>query len=1385
MRTTASGTGYVSTTHKLCTHITALFSQKAYICVANFSILTSMIIKKHLFLIYLSVACIIKGQAQDISFGHLTTNEGLSNNAVMTMYQDERGFIWLGTRNGANLYNGNEFKIYKFKKNDPNSLIYNNVNQITGNKNGEVYFMTSKGISAFNIRNNTFTTLIRKEVRAMFFHKQLYAAHNNKLYKYDGKQFGTYYELPQGNKITALHVSDNYILIGTENHGLFRLNRQRQLSHPISKGNISTIFQDSSGKYWIGSWEHGLFVMDDNQTVNFRYEEKDPSSISSDFIRCCCEDKQGNLWIGTFNGLNMFRPDSRTFTRHLKRENGLSHSSIWSLLCDHQGSIWAGTYFGGVNYFNPKSQIYNHYQASKTTDEGLSSSIVGRITEDSRHNLWIGTEGGGLNKYDPQKRKFEWYKHNNLPGSLSHDNVKALYYDPLREIIWIGTHLGGLNKMDLKTKTFTHYLHNENDPESLPSNIIRDIIPYKKQLLIASHAGVCIFNPETGKVKRLFQTPPYKITDAKGLFIDHRGTLWICGDGNGVYSYRFDSGEITNYKYNHASEHGLSSNSINRIYEDSQHRLWLCSNESGIDLYRYDTDDFLNFDEARNELASDCVYDVCELSPGRLLFTTDVGFSILDCSTQKFKNYDRKNGVPLLAVNERSLYKSKQGEIFIGGIDGMVSFKEKDINYTSEDYAISPFRLIVNGGEVTVNDNSGILKEDLSVTDRIVLKSSQSMFSIEYAVSNYISTAKDEIEYFLEGFSKTWTATRGQNTITYTNLNPGKYTLLVRMKNNRPQIPESRLEIVILPPFYRSVWAYLFYFILTGGVLYFLIRTYNNRIKLQESLKYEQKRTEDIERLNQAKLRFFTNISHEFRTPLTLIIGQMEMLLQVPSFAPTVYNKILSVYKSSLQLRELITELLDFRKQEQGYMTIKVNEHNIVDFLYENYLLFQEYAIQRQITFNFHKTNDCINIWYDAKQLQKVMNNLISNAFKHTKEGGEISVSVRKGNREAIIEVTDSGTGISPEDIDKIFDRFYQADQIESLSYTGTGIGLSLTKGIIELHHGTIDVYSEPGEGTTFCVHLKTGNAHFTPEQLDKRQEEAQLDLENVTHFQEMRQQSLLDQEIMNDRTVEKSKEARILIVEDNGSLREMLVRIFETFYIVSTASDGREGWEKVQSEHPNIVLSDIVMPEMSGTELCKLIKENIETCHIPVVLLTARTAIEHNLEGLRLGADDYITKPFNVNILLSRCNNLVNNRILLQEKFSKQPQATHQILATNPLDKELVDKAMRVIEKHIDNVEFNVDILAHETGIARTKLFTKLKAITGQTPYEFILTVRLKRAAIMLKENPEFNISEISDRLGFSSPRQFSKCFKEKYHVVPQIYRKGESMNDEVEKIE
>lgn len=919
------------------------------------------------------------------------------------------------------------------------------------------------------------------------------------------------------------------------------------------------------------------------------------------------------------------------------------------------------------------------------------------------------------------------------------------------------------------------------DPTTLPSDIVRDIVPYGDKLIIATQNGVCLFNPATGTCEHLFKDTKEgrNIGMVASLYIDKDETLWVSATGEGVYSYRFDTGKLTHYAHNPSIPNTLSNNNVNNIMQDSNGNLWFSTSGSGLDRYRKESNDFENFDMQKDGLSSDCIYEVFESSiqKGDLLLITNQGFSQFDYPQKKFYNYGTENGFPLTAVNENALFVTHDGEVFLGGIQGMISFWEKKLHFTPKSYSIILSRLLVNGKEITAGDDTGILEQSIAYTPEISLKADQSMFSIEYATSNFIPANRNEIVYRLEGFSDEWNHTdRKQTLITYTNLNPGKYTLVI--KSDGDGIEEARLLIRVLPPWYETWWAYLIYTICTVSLLWYLIQNYNSRIKLRESLKYEKKHIEDLEALNQSKLRFFTNISHEFRTPLTLIVGQVETLLQVQTFTPNIYHKILGIYKNSLQLRELITELLDFRKQEQGHMKIKVGRHNLVNFLYENYLLFLEYASSKQINFKFNKQSDDIEVWYDQKQMQKVVNNLLSNALKHTKAEDTISINVSQEDKQVIIEIKDTGTGIAAAEIDKIFDRFYQTERLDSLNTgAGTGIGLALTKGIIELHHGTIRVESEPGKGSRFIITLKSGNQHFTEEQIIRDNADANIQQPPETIVPTV---EILPDSEWKEEDNKRIEDAKMLIVEDNESIKQMLAGIFETFYQVTTASDGVEALDIIQKDMPSIILSDVVMPRMSGTELCKQIKTDFNTCHIPVVLLTARTAVEHNIEGLKIGADDYITKPFNTNLLISRCNNLVNSRRLLQEKFSKQPQAFAQMLATNPMDKEMLDRAMAIIEQHLDNTDFNVNIFAREMGMARTNLFTKLKAVTGQTPNDFILSIRLKKGAVMLRNNPELNITEISDRIGFSSSRYFSKCFKEIYHVSPLAYRKGEEKEEE-----
>lgn len=1310
---------------------------------------------------------------QDIMFKHLTIKENLSHYSVMALYQDERGLIWIGTRNGVNVYDGNEMHVYKQDWDTEGNILSNSIRDITGDKNGKIYFLTIRGISCFDLEKETFATLTQNTVATMCYDKQLYIGLENKVLAYNGSQFVPSYELPETDaKIFSLSVSGDSLLIGTEEHGLY-IYRQAtdSLSHPIATGKVVDIFKDSRGRYWVGTSEDGLYVLDKESLTNYRQDAADPRSICSNFIRKCREDRQGNIWIGTFRGLSRYSDTDDGFVNYISTEekDGRSHVSVWSLLCDSQGTMWVGTYFGGVSYFNPKLDFYKQYVVSKQEGAGLSFPVVGEMTEDSQHNLWICTEGGGLNMLDRKTGKFKWYRHTAAANSISHNNVKSIYYDKERDVMWVGTHLGGLNKLDLRTGKFTRYVCGERGKISDKANIVCDIIPHEESLLLATHDGVYRFDIHQETFYPLFKSGKEGavIHLALDLKIDHQGVLWIAGVEKGAYSYDFVTGKLTAHAHTRADKTGLSSNGVNCMYPGSGNRLWFCMAESGLDLCNHDTGSFSNFDEKHNRLLSNCVYGACELSADKLLVITDKGFSCLDTAKGYFRNFDVKSGLPLNAINQNAVYKAADGEIFIGGIDGMVSFFPDDLDMEPYSYNIFPYKLFINDREVKVGDETGVLQQSLSESPKITLKASQSMFSIVYAVTDYAPLSRNYMMYKLENFQDGWTTMRGGRVITYTNLNPGKYTLLVKTDSHPDSTDNiSRLEIEILPPFYKTVWAILLYVLLGMAVLFYIVRTYKKRISLQAELKYERKHVQDVEILNQNKLRFFTNISHEFRTPLTLIIGQMEMLLQVRSFAPSVYNKILGIYKSGLQLQELIAELLDFRKQEQGHMRIKVREQNIVDFLYENYLLFREYAVHQKVDFKFNKTSDAIRVWYDAKQLQKVVNNLLSNAFQYTPAGGEIALSVRKGNGEVIVEVSDSGCGIESKDLHRIFDRFYQTDRTISSSGTGIGIGLALSKGIVELHHGTIEVFSAPGEGATFTIRLPLGCGHFAKEEIATEENQDLAPVEQQPARYEMMEEVASEEE--------DGQEHKILIVEDEDDLRNMLVDIFRPYYTVLVADSGEAALESIAKEMPDIVLTDVLMPGMSGIELCKKIKEKMGTCHIPVMLLTARTAIEHKLEGLQTGADDYITKPFDVNILLSRCKNLINNRMTLQEKFSKQPQEASQILATTPADKAFVDKAMRIIERHLDDSEFNMSAFAREMGVARTKLFSKLKAITNQTPNDLVLGMRMKRAAFMLKNNPELNITEIADRLGFCSSRYFSRCFKEKYNATPQAYRRG-----------
>ena len=537
-------------------------------------------------------------------------------------------------------------------------------------------------------------------------------------------------------------------------------------------------------------------------------------------------------------------------------------------------------------------------------------------------------------------------------------------------------------------------------------------------------------------------------------------------------------------------------------------------------------------------------------------------------------------------------------------------------------------------------------------------------------------------------------------------------------------------------------------------------------------MEFERKEKERIEELNQVKLRFFTNISHEFRTPLTLILGQIEVLMQM-DLGTTIYNRILRIYKNAWHMRNLISELLDFRKQEQGYLKLKVEEQNLVTFTRQIYMCFYEYAQKKEITYRFDNVEETISVWFDSKQLQKVIFNLLSNAFKYTPNKGSIRVEVRMLASQAIVSVCDTGVGIPEEHISKIFERFYQTDNSSSFTL-GTGIGLALAKGIMNMHHGKIDVESTVGKGTKFTLSLPLGNRHFSDEEMATVESRGSVIISEAVPMLPFEQ--IMDVEEEKTKVQENIKEEDkpiILLVDDNEELLSMLEDLFLPIYKVYIAHDGREGLEMARQIQPDLIISDVMMPEMSGKELCYKIKTNVELSHISVVLLTAQTSVEYVVEGLMFGADDYVTKPFNVKVLIARCNNLIKNKKRLIAHYAGKTITESPVTeAINERDKELLAKCVNIIKENFENPAFDVTALASELCVGRSKLYMQFKQMTGLTPNEFILKIKLDEAMSLLKNHPELNISEISIRLGFSSPRYFSKSFKAFFGVAPQTVR-------------
>lgn len=1326
-------------------------------------------------------------------FRQIGLSEGLTQPSVMAIYQDQLGRMWFGTREGINRYDGEEVTAFKgwvrssgegLSGNDSSVWLGNEVSSIVSDKQGNLFFLIDDDLIKFDIRTEKFSRLTNEtniRVLASFDGDVWYTRHDS-LFCYTSGSEVPVFMMKTGTKslVTCLTLLSDKICIGTHNGAILIDRVSHRQSHVLQGYDIYRIFESSQKELWLGTRMQGLFRMKkDGEVMQVPYTPGAATGISSWQIRDFVEDQDHNIWFGTFDGLQKYNAGTGEYSlvQIPKYVGGLNHPSIFSLYKDVQGTIWVGSYYGGVNYFTPRLESFVHYDYDRNATKNLYYSYIGDMLTDKEGRVWLSTDGGGVSCTDQHWNIIHQFTAGVAgTNSLPHNNIKSIAYDEANEALYVGTYLGGLSRYDMRTGKFYNYLKERAADANAPNEIVYHVQIWNNSLYLSARNGVFHLDTKTQQFSKLKVPAAYY----ECFDIDSEGNMYLCG-WNSIQLVRLNKTE----KPTRLTLSPKSHNAYITRVRATEQGAYISTLGAGLFFYDKETGKISHYTAEDHQLPSNFCYNMVVSQSGNVLITTDMGVTCYSPGESRFTTIDLTENFPsTYIINGCGLFVSVDNRVFVGDTKGVTVFAESEFRKTNTDYDLPPLyfsELWINNQAIAPQDESGILTYALPYTRQLKLKPDQNNLIFSFALSDYgQQLSKKQFRYKLDGFDKRWIRTN-KPEIHYTNLPPGTYTLRIAViadngQGEKPLGKESSIELAIACPWYAAWWAWAFYIIVFIGCIYYFISSRIAKRTLAFSLEKERFEKQQIEQLNQEKLVFFTNVSHEFRTPLTLIISHVDILLQKSSLPPVLYNQIYRIRKNAQHMNNLISELLEFRKLEQNHKVLQIARQDIITFLKEIYFSFVDYAHLRHIDYVFQLPDSLTLCWFDAQLLEKVFFNLLSNAFKYTSDNGSITVTGKWTEEEIEISISDTGTGIAEQEVPQIFKRFYQGDnQKEKGSFTssGTGIGLALSKSIIEKHHGTITVESVLGKGSTFTVRLPRLITAFQGDcniQISNQRPEEAIVPGSLETLPDARSQ-WVESADKGEEADEKSH--TLLLVEDNEELLQVLQELFSPFYKIISAHDGEEGLKMVYEHKIDLIVSDIMMPKMSGTEMCLQIKNNIDFCHIPIIMLTALNSTEQNIEGLNRGADDYITKPFHAGLLLARVNNLIRNRLLVQHQFDKKPLSEIDLTSINPLDQELLKRTTHIIEQHLDDTEFDIPVLCRELGIGRSLLYTKFKALTGMTPNNFILNFRLKHAAVLLQKYADIPIAEVGDRCGFNSPVYFSRCFKNQYGCTPQSYQK------------
>ncbi len=1364
----------------------------------------------------------------NVKFSRIGLREGLSQSSVFSLCQDYLGFMWVGTRDGLNRYDARTFITYRNTPSDSTSLTDNYILSILEDSKRRLWVGTSVGINLYDrqrdrfirfpLANNQSGNLFSEPIVSAIVedsHSRVWFATNQGLYCLDDKtspnqltlvfdatmyshlqvplgcnNVQSFYEDNQGNiwlsTVNGVLVFDPY----QPKSPLKLTNHFRHRPGELNSEDVRFVQEVGNGIFWFGTKEGGINVYN-TSTRTFDYHmhqsQAKGSSLANNDVRSIIKDRFGGYWIGTINGLNYYTEEGGFITYSANDYDlfSLSNNSIRPIFQDIRGSVWIGTYYGGVCVYDRHIPFFQNYAHSPYVSS-LSYNVVSGILEDSHQNLWIGTEGGGLNYMDHTGQIFRHFKHDpKNPGSLSHNHVKSLHLDSHGDL-WVGTYSGGLNLLKKATNTFQHVRHDPAVSHSLSNNNVYAIKEdVQGNLWFGTYGGGLNLKKPGAAMNfesyRAGKTGRYHLSSdlVRTVFIDSRNNLWV-GTEDGLNLRRNGADQFEVFRFSLDDPKSISGNIIISIFEDSQNRIWFGTYKNGLNQYHYDSNSFSKVTE-KDGLPGNNIFGILEDNQ-QLWLSTNNGICSFDPKSGTVKSYNTKDGI---AGNEFSIgayCKTSTGQLIFGGSHGLTCFNPG--GFTASSYVppvvFTDFRLF---NKSVIPGPDKVLENPISITDTIVLNHAQNIFTIEFSAINYVLPEKNKYAYRLAGLEDEWNYVTVPSA-TYTNLHAGTYTLLAKGSSNDGiwnDVPAA-LTIKILPPPWKTWWAYLIYATLIGIGIYVIIRFTKIRSRLEHQLELEHLENERQREINEIKLNFFTSISHEFRTPLTLILAPVQHLLTNMRLEGNARTMMVTVKNNSLRLLNLVNQLLDFRKQESGNFQLAVAAHDFIAFIDRIAAEFKHYADEQHVHFEYSKPVMAIETWFDADQLEKVVYNLLSNAFKFAPVGGKVQLSVEKipptkrhPQGAVIVRVWDNGKGIPTEKLASIFEFFYQlnTNSGENRRHLGSGIGLALAKNLTEMHGGEINVQSYDGNEkptyTCFTVELPLGNAHIDAKHMASYQADKADGM--VIHQQPDKRVTIAP----NLPTVAASDRQAtcplILVVEDNAEIRTMITEALKTTYTMIEAADGGEGWELVKTKLPDLVITDIMMPIADGISLLKNIKQSVETNHIPVLLVTARTSMENVLEGLQHGSDDYITKPFHLDVLLLKVHNILSARERFRKKFIRDYVLVPQQNAIErSADQQFLLEVIQLIESNLAEPQFNVNMLARELSMSRPVLYRKLKQMTDLSVIELINVLRLRKAAQLLA-NGDFTISQVAYHVGFSDPKYFGKSFKSYFGKSPSEY--------------